>query len=282
MLMTGSLGMLASTLPVQWLLPVWGWRGLFWASAAGLMAAMVLILWWVPRDAVAVQRLSRSALDSAVESAAESAGRYRDIVRHPLFLRMAPLGFVLYGGLVAVQSLWAGPWLTRVGGYTAAQAAGGLFIINAVMLLTFMAWGALMPRLVARGVTPQALMAWGLPLALLLMVWIVALGADAGPWHWGAWCAACTFASVSQPAVAQAFDTARAGRALAAFNLVIFSGVFCVQWGLGLLTDALMHVLGLSEPVALRAAFGAFNLACALAYLWFLWCAPRTRAAVCP
>ncbi|MFY7915691.1 MAG: MFS transporter, partial [Rubrivivax sp.] len=29
MLMSGSLGMLASTLPVQWLLPVWGWRGLF-------------------------------------------------------------------------------------------------------------------------------------------------------------------------------------------------------------------------------------------------------------
>jgi MFS family permease len=29
MLMTGSLGMVASTLPVQWLLPYLGWRGLF-------------------------------------------------------------------------------------------------------------------------------------------------------------------------------------------------------------------------------------------------------------
>ncbi len=37
MLMTGSLGMLASTLPVQWLLPVVGWRGLFWI-VAGLLA----------------------------------------------------------------------------------------------------------------------------------------------------------------------------------------------------------------------------------------------------
>ena len=36
MLMTGSLGMLASTLPVQWLLPVVGWRALFWgAGGAG-------------------------------------------------------------------------------------------------------------------------------------------------------------------------------------------------------------------------------------------------------
>src|SRR4051812_21385634 len=30
MLMTGSLGMVASTLPVQWLVPIVGWRGLFW------------------------------------------------------------------------------------------------------------------------------------------------------------------------------------------------------------------------------------------------------------
>ena len=37
MLMTGSLGMVASTVPVQWLLPLLGWRGLFWlvGGAAG-------------------------------------------------------------------------------------------------------------------------------------------------------------------------------------------------------------------------------------------------------
>jgi MFS family permease len=41
MLMTGSLGMVASTLPVQWLLPVWGWRGLFW-----VLAGCLLVLGW--------------------------------------------------------------------------------------------------------------------------------------------------------------------------------------------------------------------------------------------
>ena len=32
--MTGSFGMVASTLPVQWLMPVIGWRPLFWGLAA--------------------------------------------------------------------------------------------------------------------------------------------------------------------------------------------------------------------------------------------------------
>jgi MFS family permease len=272
MLMTGSLGMLASTMPVQWLLPLWGWRGLFWAAAAGLVLSMALIQRWVPRDA--------PGLPSGPVPPA-GAGRYRDIVRHPLFVSMAPLAFVLYGGLVAVQSLWAGPWLTRVAGASAAQAAAGLFLINAVMLLTFLGWGMVMPRLAARGITAPRLMAWGLPLALGLMAWIVALGPQAGAWHWAAWCAACTFASVSQPAVGQAFDVARAGRALAAFNLVIFSGVFCVQWGLGLAADALMR-LGANPPDALRGAFGGFNALCVAAYLWFLWRVPRQRASRSP
>ena len=34
MLMTGSLGMVASTLPVQWLMPITGWRPMFWGLAA--------------------------------------------------------------------------------------------------------------------------------------------------------------------------------------------------------------------------------------------------------
>lgn len=48
MLMTGSLGMLSSTLPVQALLPYLGWRGLFLLLAVLLLLAMFLLLWWVP------------------------------------------------------------------------------------------------------------------------------------------------------------------------------------------------------------------------------------------
>lgn len=48
MLMVGALGMLASTLPVQWLVPVVGWRPLFLALAVGVVLAMLLILWLLP------------------------------------------------------------------------------------------------------------------------------------------------------------------------------------------------------------------------------------------
>ena len=262
MLMTGSLGMVASTLPVQHLLPLLGWRGLFWAVAVLLMVGMVLIAWLIPVDRVAATPIT------------QASGGYAVIARHPLFVAMAPLGFVVYGGMIAVQSLWAGPWLTRVAQQSAAQAAQGLFGINLAMLVAFLGWGVLMPRLASLGVDASRLMAWGLPLALVVLVVNVWLGAEAGAGHWALWCVACTFVSVSQPAVAAAFAPEQAGRALSAFNLVIFAGVFCVQWGIGLLMDALQRY-GLTEADALRAAFAALAACAAAAYGWFLRHRPR-------
>ncbi len=48
MLMTGSMGMVASTLPVQWLVPQFGWRPLFLGLAVLIVVSMAVIAWKVP------------------------------------------------------------------------------------------------------------------------------------------------------------------------------------------------------------------------------------------
>ncbi|MGL6113258.1 MAG: MFS transporter [Rubrivivax sp.] len=255
MLMTGSLGMLASTLPVQLTLPYWGWRGLFKGLAVLLVVAIALIAWLAPRDVPA------SALD-------RPGGHYRDIVRHPLFIALAPLGFFGYGGLIAIQSLWAGPWLTEVAGSTARQAAEGLFAINLSMLCAFMSWGVVMPRLARAGVQARTLIAWGMPASMGLLAVIVWLGPAAAAAHWALWCVLSTVVSLSQPAVAQAFPAAWAGRALSAFNLVIFGGVFCIQWGIGLAIDA-FGAAGWTPTASFRGAFSIFGMCCVLSQMWF-------------
>ncbi len=258
MLMTGSLGMLASTLPVQWLMPLLGWRGLFWVVAAMLVLAMLLIAALVPRDSPVM-----------AVTPDEPPASYRSIFLHPYFVRLAPLAFVLYGGLLAVQSLWAGPWLTQVAGRSAGEAAQGLFAINLAMLCAFFSWGVLMPRLGRLGWTVDRLIALGVPLPLGLLAIAVVLGPEAqAPW-WALWCVSCTVVSLSQPAVGQAFPTAVAGRALSAYNLVIFLGVFCVQWGMGLVID-LLAGMGWERSMAMRAAFGLLCVAATASYGWFL------------
>jgi hypothetical protein len=59
---------------------------------------------------------------------------------------------------------------------------------------------------------------------------------------------------------------------------VIFGGVFCIQWGIGLAVDALRG-FGLSELAAFRGAMAVFGVASLLSYLWFLWRAPAGNAA---
>lgn len=268
MLMTGSLGMLASTLPVQWLLPSLGWRGLFTAVAGLLLLAMVQLALAVPRDrAMAPASPAAAPPPMATSAAAAPAEGYRAVFRHPAFVRVAPLGVVVYGGMVAMQSLWIGPWLTQVGGQPPASAAQGLFIVNLAMLLAFLCWGLAMPRLIHAGWAGERLiaLAWPLgPLCLAINLW---RGSEAGAGAWALWCVLTSVVTLSQPAVGQAFPAALAGRALSAFNLMIFIGVFAVQWGIGLAIDGL-RAAGWSAAQAHRLAFAGFGVLCVLAGLW--------------
>ncbi|KQO24529.1 MFS transporter [Acidovorax sp. Leaf78] len=268
MLMTGSLGMVASTLPVQWALPLVGWRPLFWGLAALIAVSMVVIAVWVPGWAAAGQGGADSSAGRRDAPPPEAPG-YAVVWGHAYFQRLAPLGFFVYGGMVAMQTLWAGPWMQRVAGYTPLESATGLFWINVSMLCTFWTWGMVNPWLLRKGLGPDRLMAAGLPFSLLILLAIIVAGPRAGGGAWALFCVSCTFVSLSQPAVGMAFSQALAGRALSAYNLVIFAGVFVVQWGIGLAVDA-FAALGMDTVPSFQAAMGLF-LACNVsAYAWFM------------
>jgi MFS family permease len=273
MLMTGSLGMVASTLPVQWLMPLVGWRPLFWGLAALIVLSMVLLVWLTPAWTVAPLPAGRQP-GEAVPSAS-----YAEVWRHPYFRRMTPIGFFSYGGLIALQTLWAGPWMVKVAGYTGAEAATGLFWINISMLCTFWTWGLINPHLVRLGFTPERLIALGLPSSFVLLTIIIVAGGRlstlATPLL-ALYCMSCSFVSLAQPAVGMAFPQALAGRALSAYNLVIFAGVFCVQWGIGLLIDG-FKAAGWGEVAAYQGAMSVLLACCMASHAYFLWAKPHNQ-----
>ena len=181
MLMTGSLGMLASTLPVQWLLPSIGWRPIF-LTVAALNVLAIAWLWW---QTPAWHKPAGDSADGATTPVAEPGlwAAYAPVWRHRYFQRMAPLAFFVYGGMIAMQSLWAGPWMVKVSGYTPLEAATGLFWINVVMLFTFSAWGLATPWLARHGWGPNRLLAVGLPLNLAAIPGWCGKGRVPGSWH---------------------------------------------------------------------------------------------------
>ena len=265
MLMTGALGMLASTLPVQWLLPQIGWRWIFVGLAALIVLAMLLMAWQLPAWQTPADTDKQPA-----ETIKESLwASYAPVWRHPYFRSNMPMGFFNYGGMIAMQTLWAGPWMIKVVGYTPVEAATGLFGINVTMLVVFWLWGLLTPKLFARGINANQLMSWGVPLSLLVQAFIVFNGESAGAVVWTLFCATSSFVSLAQPAVGMAFPSALAGRALSAYNLVMFLGVFVMQWSMGLLIDG-FGSLGWSLVESYQGAMAVFMCCCAGAYGFFL------------
>ena len=272
MLMTGALGMVASTLPVQWLMPLTGWRSLFVGLGILLLLSMALIAWAVPESPAQAAPLAEVS-QTATPPDTGSAQVWRD----PFFRSLAPSGFVCYGGLVAVQTLWASPWMVKVAGYTQGEAAQGMFWLNVAMMLSYLAWGSVMPLLARRGYSAVFLMRWYTPVSLLALAAIAWAGPALGAYSalaWTLYCVSCTVGTLAQPAIGMAFPAHVAGRALSAFNLLIFSGVFAVQWGVGLAIDAL-QAQGWTLVAAYQGAIGLYGLCCLAAYLHMLRARPH-------
>jgi MFS family permease len=263
MLMTGSMGMVISTLPVQWVMPLTGWRVLFLALALLLLVSWVLIAWKVPKW----EDQAPNNPDPLQEKPS-----YKEVWRNPYFKKMAPIGFFCYGGFVAMQTLWVSPWMIHVAGFSPLEAANGLFWINVAMLVTFWAWGMINPWLSRRGLNAERLITWGLPSSFILLAIIIIASDSISIWAgvcWALYCMGCSFVSLAQPAVAMAFPPSLAGRALSAYNLVIFMGVFSVQWGIGLAVDG-FKALGMLPIQAYQSAMAVFLVCCVASYVYFL------------
>jgi MFS family permease len=263
MLMAGSLGMVASTLPVQWLVPLVGWRAVFVGLGMAVALAMVLIAWQVPQW--------RMNSGPQVEQASVLGG-YSEVWRHPYFRQMTPLGFFTFGGLVAIQTLWAAPWMIKVAGRSPLEAASGLFWINVSMMAAFWAWGMANPWLVRRRWDADRLIQVGLPASFLLLAILIIAVESISAWAgvlFSLYCVSCTCVALAQPAVGMVFAPTVAGRALSAYNLVIFAGVFVVQWGIGLLVDG-FKALGLAEVASFQLAMAVYLASSIAAYVHFL------------
>ena len=130
--MIASLGFLSSTLPVQLLLPSFGWRWIFGGIAILILISIFLMLVFIPKWNLTNNKESEEPSNN---------GTLSEVWKNRFFISVIPMGLFNYGGLMAIQTLWAGPWMTRVAGYTPLQSATGLFWINVTMLLSFFLWG---------------------------------------------------------------------------------------------------------------------------------------------
>lgn len=260
-IMCGGLGALAATWPAELALRLSGWRGLaaLLAVAAGTTA---LAIWTVVPD-------------GNVCSAPKSEEiRLLDIIRDPLFRRFAPLSASCFGTVLAVQGLWAGPWLADVDRLSRSAVASDLASMAAILIVAAPLWGAATQQL--RGRMPLAT-----ALALAAIVMVVAeiliisrVGMPALP----LWCVFASFGGItvlSYSVLAEHFPSSAIGRANGALNVLHIGFAFLIQLGIGQVVALWQPVDGLYQTQAYQAGLllpVAFQVA---ALIWFA--APYVR-----
>ncbi|MDC0142885.1 MFS transporter, partial [Candidatus Pelagibacter sp.] len=235
MLMIACAGFVFSTLPVQMLLPIIGWRWIFGGTTLLIIISIVLILLFIPSWDHKFEKNENKIED-----------KLSDIWKNKFFQSLIPLGFFNYGGMYAIQTLWAGPWMVKVTGYSPLDSAIGLFWINVTMLVAFFVWGYILPKITKFGIETMSLIKFGLPISYLFLLVIIISGENAGAIHFTIYILTSIVLTLTQPAVALSFPASLAGKSLTSFNLLVFLGTFIMQWGIGLVID-LSQFFGKSE-----------------------------------
>jgi MFS family permease len=258
MMVAGGLGALAATLPLTWAAPLLGREGLFL-----ILAALTVLA------ALGIYSTPEKRTTAASGTLAEQLQELVSVWRSRAFWRYAPMTATAVGGFVALQGLWAVPWLMEVSGQTREAAAFHMLLTTIAMVCGFLLMATAIDPLRRRGVAPGRVLALNNAAGLAVMVWIT----------WGGgntqllWFLLAMFFAVGNLAYAELtsrFAPALAGRVNTALNLVTFVGAFALQWSYGVLLDALTAA-GWSLASAHRAAFVTLLAMQAAGLAWFLW-----------
>jgi predicted MFS family arabinose efflux permease len=253
----GGLGALTATTPLGWALPVFGWRGIFVAIAV-LVVMVAGLIFSTPEKPASGSR----------ETLGEQLAALGGILRSRVFWRFAPQSAALIGGFMALQGLWAVPWLMQVDGYTRDQAAFHLLLTSTAMLIGFLSIAAFVVRLKKRGIEPETILTVGLGVGIATLL-LIRLGIGTSHVLWFVLGLVFSVSNLSYALLASQFPPALSGRVNTALNLGSFVGAFGIQWGIGALVD-LLGASGMPAADAYRWAFGALIALQAATYGWFL------------
>jgi MFS family permease len=258
-LAAGGLGALVATAPAEAALKLTDWRGLFVILAGLSFAVAAALLWAVP--------------ERGGSATAESwRAQWREVVgifRSPVFWRIAPASVLSQASFLAIQGLWAGPWLRDVSGLDKVVAADYLFWIAAAMVAGFLGLGQLTYRLSRLGVPSVGVATGGMALFMLVQLALL-MG-------WGPllplWVLFGFFGAsgvLTYAILTQAFPPTQAGRVNTALNLLVFVAAFAGQWGIGAIINLWPLASGGYADFGYRWAFGLALALQALTWGWLL------------
>jgi len=253
----GGLGALSASTPLSWAIPTLGWRGAFVVLSIAAVAVSVVIM----RTPDKPRHASGDTLGHQIAALAEIFGSRA-------FWRYTPQSTFVIGGFMALQGLWAVPWLMNFSGLSREAAAHHLLLMGVGMVTGFLGLAFGVQPLAARGLSPERLLQIGMGLGMAATLLIVS-GVGPGPSAWFVLGLVFSVGNLAYALLQRHFSANLAGRVNTALNVMVFAGAFSIQWGFGASVDALLAA-GYSTRDAYQTTFGGLLAVQMMSYLWFI------------
>jgi MFS family permease len=267
---TGAVGLFIAATPTEFAIQAIGWRNMFFVLTGITLGAALLVLVCVPE---------RRA-DASQDGLGTQILQIGQILSDRAFWSLAPLLATTAGSQIAIQTLWAGPWLRDVAELSRAEAAAYLSLIAIAFLVGILLSGAAADWFIRRGVGVLSVMFGFLALYLASQLAIVIGLADpiALAVAWFVFGMSGQVAVLAYPWFSTHFGAQLTGRAHTTINLLVFALAFVLQYAIGLIIEQFVpRAEGGYGPEAYQAAFGAVLALQVVSAIWLMATARHLR-----
>lgn len=267
-MISGGVGALAATTPVEMSLRYTDWRGVFLLLAVLTVAAAICIFLVVPEKQGA----------HSGETLKQQWKGIGQVFTSRTFWTIAPWAVTAQAAYLSIIGLWSGPWLRDIAHYDRMAVANTLMGVSIAMIAGYFAFGALAERLAIRKVRPVTVAAFGMVLFILTQLLLtVEIGILTVPlWLLFGFCGTACILPYAE--LSQSFPRHLAGRVNTGLNLLVFVAAFAAQWVIGLIISLWPQTAsGGYHAAGYRCGFGLVLALQVITAAWYLFASRRRR-----
>lgn len=231
----GGLGAITASSPLEAVLQLIDWRTIYFILSVITFIVGILIFYIVPEKEITKDNLNQEPVVRVLKI----------IYTNYHFLRAGPLAGLVGGTTMAIQGLWAGPWLSDVGKFSQSEIANILFLFTVFMTIGIVLMGTLSDFLRRHNIPTISVMI-AMILILIIPTTIITIGIfPKAIWPWILFSLTSFCATLAYSGLNDYFPLHYAGRVSTAVNLITFMVAFIAQYAIG----AIMQMI---EPGKLK------------------------------
>ena len=255
----GGLGAVAATAPLEIMLAFFTWREIFQFLAIATLSVSLLIFIIVP------ERKTSIALPTLRHQIFELGSIYTN----QEFWKCAPLISTSLAANMAIQGLWAGPWLKDVASLARGPVAHYLLLLALALAVGSLITGALANWLEKFKVSLLTFFTVSMLLFMISQLLIIFELAPTSIYPWLAFGLLANSAMVVYAHLTRFFPNELSGRVITAVNVMTFGGVFLIQYLIGEIIN--FFPTGENGEYSSKGFFWGFGLALLAQFLSFIW-----------